>query len=34
MTVTKGIGGTTNFWTNAVTLPPDNNYFRLYAPTN
>lgn len=34
LTLTKGSGGATNFWTNAVTLPPDNNYFRLYAPTN
>jgi len=34
LTVTKGSGGTTNFWTNAITLPPTNNFFRLYAPTN
>src|ERR1041385_7423676 len=34
LTVTTGTGGTNNSWTNAVTLPPTNNFYRLYAPTN
>jgi len=34
LTLTQGVGGITNKWTNAVLVPPTNNFFRLYAPTN
>jgi hypothetical protein len=33
-TLTQGSPGAFNFWTNSTTPPPDENYFRLYAPTN
>jgi hypothetical protein len=33
-TLTQGLPGTLNLWTNSTTPPPEENYFRLYAPTN
>jgi hypothetical protein len=34
ITLTQGIPGITNSWTNSTVPPPDANFFRLYAPTN
>jgi hypothetical protein len=34
LTLTQGVGGQNNFWTNPILAPPTNSFFRLYAPTN
>jgi hypothetical protein len=34
LSITQGMGGGLNYWTNSILPPPTNNFFRLYAPGN